>query len=55
MATQRRMTQPVLAWAINVSSDSMNRRPSAVAVRLPPWTTRPSASTRPVATLIARM
>ena len=38
-----------------VSSDSTNSRPSAVAVRLPACTTRPSASTRPVASLIARM
>ncbi len=54
-ARQRRITQPVVPWAISRSSDSANSRPSAVAVRLPLWTTRPSASTRPVASLIARM
>ena len=52
---QRRITQPVRPVRDQLSSDSTNSRPSAVAVRLPRCTTRPSASTRPVASLIARM
>ena len=47
---QPRIAQPVLAWAKSTSgSSSRYRRPSAVAVRRPAWTTRPSASTRPIA------
>jgi hypothetical protein len=51
---QRKMTQPVVEWAISRSSDSVNNRPWAVAMRLPLCTTRPSASTRPLVSLIAR-
>ena len=47
------MVQPVVAWASIVPPSSITNRPSAVAVRLPACTSRPSASTRPVDSAMA--
>ena len=53
-AGQRMRMQPVVAWAMSLPVASTVRRPSAVARRRPPWTTVPSAITRPVSTVIPR-
>jgi len=50
----QRMTQVVVAWASSLPSGPRSFA-SAVAVRLPAWTTLPSARTRPVAALTGRM
>jgi hypothetical protein len=51
---QRRTTQPVVACAISLPVSAADNRPSAVASRRPAWTTRPSATTRPVSIDIPR-